>query len=192
MTFVRSNLLVIALIFIAFIFIIIGIYQLSLYKPESSVEVITSEANASEEAKEETVVIDISGAVLHPGVYSFTSNTRIGDAIKKAGGLSNDADISYIEQRVNLAQMIIDGQKLYIPRTGEQAVLGTSSSSNSPVTSISINTASISELDKLSGIGPVTAQKIIDGRPYSSLEEVVTKKIMSKSVYETNKSNLSL
>jgi len=99
-----------------------------------------------------------------------------------AGGLSGNAD----QSKINLAAKITDGQKIYVfaqgENTGTTSIKGITSITGSDL--ININTASESELDKLPGIGPVTAQKIITSRPYSSLEELLTKKAVSSSVYE--------
>ncbi|MDZ4209575.1 MAG: ComEA family DNA-binding protein [Candidatus Curtissbacteria bacterium] len=120
------------------------------------------------------------------------ANTRVDDAIKAAGGLSPDADST----RINLAAKVSDGQKLYIQRVGESVSQSVSGSvgqvAGESVSQININTASESELDKLPGIGPVTAQKIIASRPYSSPEELLSKKVVSSSVYEKIKDLISL
>jgi len=150
------------------------------------------------------ITVDVSGAVVSPGVYTLTDGARIKDAIEKAGGLSDSADSEFVEKSFNLAAKLIDGSKLYIPEIGESIGSTTSNTSTGSVQSmagasgisasglIDINAASESELDTLSGIGPVTAGKIIDNRPYGSLEELVSKKAVSSSVFEKIKDNISL
>lgn len=150
------------------------------------------------------ITIDISGAVVSPGVYTLTEDARIKDAIEKAGGLSDAADMEFVERSFNLAAKLQDGSKLYIPEVGESIGSTTSNTSTGSVQSmagtsgisasglININTASELELDTLSGVGPVTARKIIDNRPYASLEELVSKKVVSSSVFEKIKDNISL
>jgi len=189
-SFLRANILFVGLLFIAVVFIMIGIWQVQAMNADNSVQIIKAE-NEPASGVEETIVVDVSGAVLKPGVYSFERNARISHALQKAGGLSDQADSSYIEKSLNLAQKLNDGMKIYIPRTGEQPVLSSTVHTNTADVSVNINTASASELDALSGIGPVTAQKIIDNRPYKSVEELVEKKVVSQSVFEKNKSRLS-
>ncbi|MBI2012688.1 ComEA family DNA-binding protein [Candidatus Curtissbacteria bacterium] len=122
------------------------------------------------------IVVHVDGAVAAPGVYKLTTDSRIGDAIKAAGGFAKDADTA----KVNLAAKIADGQKILIPKKGEADVKGLSLDGGL----ININTASEKELDTLPGIGPVTAQKIIASRPYSDSGELLSKKVVSGSVYE--------
>jgi competence protein ComEA len=140
-----------------------------------------------------TLTVDIEGAVKHPGVYRLPVSSRIEEAIIAAGGLSADADIQTIAQTINRAAKVVDGAKIFLPKKGNDAVEASSEApSVSGVTTISVNSASQSQLEELSGVGPVTAQKIIDGRPYQTLEELVSKKAVSQSLFEKIKNDLSL
>lgn len=151
---------------------------------------------------EQKLMVDISGAVSKPGVYSFESGSRIVDVIEKAGGLSKTADATYVSKNINQAMMLTDGMKIYIPRVGEsvkavQVVDGTNGTNAGAVLGtqtgmISINSASVSQLDSLPGVGAVTAGKIISGRPYGSVEELLSKKIVSASVYGKIKDKIGL
>ncbi len=149
-------------------------------------------ATASAEKRE--ILIDVSGAVAHPGVYRIPVDSRIKDALIAGGGLSENADRDYVSKNINLAQKLIDGTKIYVPKLGESSVgiksSGISLGSNN--LAININTASLSELDTLSGVGAVTAQKIIDNRPYNTIEELVSKKVVSKSVFEKIKEKIAV
>ena len=145
------------------------------------------------------VVVEVAGAVQSPGVYQLSEGARIEDALIAAGGVSADADREWMEKILNRAAKITDGQKIYIKHIGEESanILGVSSGSGGglPANSegvININTASQKELESLWGIGPVTAQNIIEHRPYSSVEELLQKKILKTNVYETNKDRLSV
>lgn len=142
------------------------------------------------------VKVDVSGAVASPGVYALSPDARIEDALKIAGGVTKAADPVFLSKTINLAQKVVDGMKIYVPSAGEVpqstvASAQTGASTNQP-SPININTASMADLDKLSGVGEITAQKIIDNRPYGGIEELVTKKAVSRSVYEKIKDMISV
>lgn len=134
--------------------------------------------------------VDISGAVKHPGLYELEAGARAGDAVTAAGGLATQAHQVYLRKHFNSATLLTDGQKLYIPFSGEDlegtSVVGTSDSSAPAAASelVSLNTASSSQLDALPGIGAVRVEQIIAGRPYASLEELVERKIVTASIFE--------
>lgn len=140
--------------------------------------------------------VDVEGAVMRPGVYVLQSNARVQDAIVAAGGLSGTADRQIIAQRVNLAAKLSDGMKIYLPDTSGPAQQAGGSAApdflGAQVHLIDINQASAEELDSLPGIGPVTASKIIGGRPYSAVADLVSKKIISQSVYDKIKDSVSV
>lgn len=135
------------------------------------------------------VVIDIEGGVLRPGVYQVAPGSRIEDVISKAGGFSNDADIALVAQSINRAAKVSDGMKLYIPQKTGKNQDGSVSGKPSCVL---INSASATELDALSGIGSVTSAKIIAGRPYGRVEELVEKKIISQALFQKISGQLCL
>ncbi len=126
------------------------------------------------------IIIDVEGAVEKPGVYELETNSRLLAALKKAGGLSNSADRYVIAKTFNLAKKLTDEEKIYIPfmEEREAQVLGvwTNQLTN-------VNSASLTQLELLPGIGPVRAQKIIDNRPYSLLEELVSKKVLGQATF---------
>lgn len=117
------------------------------------------------------ITIDIAGAITNPGVYTFNDGSIIEDAIKTAGGITDNADLDMIAKIINRAALLNDHGKIYIPTkqdSGNLAVaLGAAStnmsdSSGSLVTGlININTADAKTLDILPGIGPVMASRII-------------------------------
>ena len=123
------------------------------------------------------IIVDISGAVESPGVYMLQDGSRIFDLIEAAGGLTKDADINYI----NRAEILFDEAKIYIPSVRETSDLSpgsavrTSSFSSGP-SLININTADSETLQKIPGVGPSTAEKIISYRlshgRFSSIEEL--------------------
>jgi competence protein ComEA len=118
-------------------------------------------------------LVHISGAVSNPGVYEFPEDTRVAEIIEKAGGLKEDADKEFISKNINLAQKVKDEQKIFIPYMSLAAGISDTNISESVTGLININSASPSELDALPGIGPATAQKIIDARPFESVEELL-------------------
>ena len=116
------------------------------------------------------VYVDVDGALVRPGVYRLKDGARVSQAIDAAGGLTAEADVTGL----NRASKVADGQKIYVPKVGEQqaaaAVGGAESSAattpgaGSSSGLVNINTASAAELQTLSGIGPSLAQSIIDER----------------------------
>lgn len=119
----------------------------------SSQQVMAAQSKSSEPA-----VIYINGAVNKPGVYKVASQLRVVDAINSAGGLAAGADVV----KVNLAQQVKDGMHIYVPLTGDKSPSGQSSTQASD--KININTADKAALEKLSGVGPSLAEKIIEYR----------------------------
>ena len=121
----------------------------------------------------EQIVADVAGAVINPGVYNFTSGQIIEDAIKQAGGLTPQADLDLMARTVNRAALLQNHGKIYIPIKGETNITlngaSSSGSTNSIAGPVNINTASLNELDTLPGIGPVTAEYIIDYRTKKGL-----------------------
>jgi competence protein ComEA len=140
--------------------------------------------------------VDVSGAVSKPGVYTLNSGARIEEALKMAGGVTEDADTTFLSKSINLAQKVSDGMKIYIPRSGESKTTASEvaglSTSESQAELINVNSASATELDKLPGVGATVAQTIISKRPYSSIEELFTKKAVNKATYEKIKSLVSV
>lgn len=135
------------------------------------------------------IKIDISGEVIRPGVYELVEGNRMEDLINSAGGFTNQANQDFIEKKLNLAQKLTDGVKIYIPKLGDQDVSLIAPDGRSEI--VSINQSSLEELKALSGIGDVTAKKIIDGRPYTSVDDLIDKKIISKSLFEKLKPQIS-
>ena len=100
------------------------------------------------------VVVHVAGAVRRPGVYRLPTGARVTDAVKRAGGLAPKA----LEDSINLAARLSDGQQVIVPARGAAAAV---SAADAPV---SLGTATVEQLDEIEGIGPVTAQDIVDFR----------------------------
>lgn len=143
---------------------------------------------------QKTNSVDVSGAVTNPGVYQLKDGARIEDAIKAAGGFSQDANKVYISKSLNMAQKLSDGTKVYVPFEGESGVSGQGGAvaGTTAQAKVNINTALQSDLENLPGIGPVTASKIISDRPYQAVEDLLNKKVVSKAVFEKNKDMISV
>lgn len=142
------------------------------------------------------IFVDVGGAVEKPGVYKLVGNSRVNDALIIAGGLGLKADREWVEKNLNLAAKLVDGQKIYIPEKGEgedsNKVSPRSNLQGETLKGININTASSAELDTLWGVGPATAQKIIDNRPYGGIEELLTKKVIKSNVFEAIKDKITV
>ena len=135
----------------------------------------------------QTVVVYVTGAVQNPGLYTLAGRNRIGDAVEAAGGFAPEAAAAV----VNLAQLLADGMQIHIPRldevssdapesevsggSGAQGMQATTDGGGAPAL-VNINTADSLTLQTLSGIGPATAQKIIDYRsaygPFQRKEDI--------------------
>jgi competence protein ComEA len=121
-----------------------------------------------------TVVVHIVGSVRRPGLYELAEGSRIDDAIRKAGGTKPRAAL----ELVNLAAPVADGQQIVVPARSAPGAgaAGASDVASTPAGPVHLNTATLAELDALPGVGPVTAQKILDYRAehgaFQSIEEL--------------------
>jgi len=113
-----------------------------------------------------TLIVHVCGAVKNPGVLELKEGDRVIDAIALGGGATEEAN----PDSLNLAAKLIDGQKIYVPKKGEQvsaAMTGSAAGGSSPEVAaapININVATAQELDSLPGVGEVLAQRIIEYR----------------------------
>ncbi len=193
--FGKKNIIVLALFAGGLTFLGIGLIQIMGAKTASvKFEKSSAVAGASIESST-SIKVDVEGQVLRPGVYSLNADSRVQDALIAAGGLSSSAN----RNAINLAAKLIDGQKVYVPGVGEVANTGTTgitrstSSGQASITGlVSVNSGSQSELESLPAIGPVTAQKIINTRPYGTLEELVSKKAVGKATFDKIKDQITL
>lgn len=160
---------------------------------------------ASQEDTSQHIIIYIDGCVAHPDVYELPASTRVKDSIERAGGLTADADVAAL----NLAAELHDGEKVHIPRIGEDTTLvqdstGAASSSgdssrqdrgasttrkgHAPTRPISLNKASKNELLELPGVGPAMADRIIADRrehgPFKNVEDLKRVKGIGSKKFE--------
>lgn len=122
-----------------------------------------TQEGAAEEVRDQaaSVVVDVSGAVMDPTVVTLPEGSRVYEAIEAAGGLADDADLSAL----NRASVLEDGEKVYVPAVSQDSGRGSGEASSSQEsTLVNINLAGVDELDTLPGIGPATAQAIVDDR----------------------------
>jgi len=143
-----------------------------------------------------SIVVHVAGEVHKPGVYTLPNSARMIDAVTAAGGATVRADLEVI----NLATPLIDSSQIYVPAKGVAArpifvrpqpgVNGVASATNSPSASgvVNINRASVAELDALPGVGPSTAQAIVDYRstngPFGSAEDLLNVKGIGPAKFE--------
>ena len=169
-------------------------YKSDFLEPSTKVEILDTNLSEGE------ITVEIAGEIVSPGVYKLPGGSRVEDLLITAGGFSAGADRDGVEKHLNRAAKLFDGQKVYVASQSEvssaknsdyikesQPVLGVNQSGLT-----NINTASLSEPDKLPGIGPVYGQSIIDHRPYSNVEELLSKEALKKSVYEKIKNVVSV
>lgn len=165
---------------------------------------ITSEdvylnVKANNAIEESIVIVHITGEVNNPGIVKIAQNSRLVDVIEAAGGLTGNADIN----KINLAYIISDGQKIYIPNINEnienyinnepgEGIIDDTNLGNN--TLVNINTATQTELETLTGIGPSIALKIINYRKengkFKNIEDIKNVPGIGDSKYESIKNNI--
>jgi competence protein ComEA len=106
------------------------------------------------------VVVDVEGAVRRPGLVRLPAGSRVADAVVRAGGTTRLAD----RGGVNLAAPVSDGQQVLVPRRGAAGLAPAAPGGAAASGPVSLSSASAEQLDALPGVGPVTAQKIVDYR----------------------------
>jgi competence protein ComEA len=127
----------------------------------SSQEVVAAPAPLEiESISVQTLMVDVAGAVVTPGVYSLPLNARVVEAIKAAGGLKKGADTSDINQ----ARILKDGEQIYVYPAAPSGNGGTSRPVTRKNGPIMINRATVKDFESLDGIGPVLAQRIVTYR----------------------------
>src|SRR3954464_10518534 len=121
------------------------------------------------------VIVDVAGAGHRPGVYRLAAGARVEDALRRAGGATRRADLS----QVNRAAKLEDGRQVLVPVRAAAAPAGVAAApapAGTPAQPINLNTATLEQLDTLDGVGPATAQKILDYRQahggFGSIDEL--------------------
>ncbi|MFH0347170.1 helix-hairpin-helix domain-containing protein [Bacillus vallismortis] len=185
--------------FIAVIFVLASGENKEPVKQAVSTETENTEVKqeAVKDESNETIVIDIKGAVQHPGVYEMRTGDRVSQAIEKAGGTGEQAD----EMQVNLAELLQDGTVVYIPKKGEETTMqqgsgGAVKSDGGKEAPVNINTATLEELQGISGVGPSKAEAIIayreeNGR-FQTIEEITEVSGIGEKSLEKIKSSITV
>lgn len=150
---------------------------------------------AATPATASTVVVDVQGGVAEPGIRELPAGSRVADAIAAAGGYAIDADLEASANSLNLAQPLVDGGQVRVPRIGEAVAAAVPEAANGAPGMgggtagglVNLNTATPEELEALPGIGPVTVQKIVAARqerPFASLEDAVQRGVINRGQLE--------
>jgi competence protein ComEA len=171
-------------------------------KPQENIRFLNEQEIASvqgisdQRLDKDKLVVDIGGQVKSPGVIEVRDGVSVLEVIEQAGGFTEKADQFYIQKNINLAELVKDRQKIYIPMIGENENTsgegGITATTSSTGTQININTASKAELEKLSGVGPATADKIIAARPYKKIEDIKKVSGIGDATFEKLKDSIKV
>jgi competence protein ComEA len=147
--------------------------RLAFRSDEGTEQAVQPAALRVEPAPARKLLVHVVGAVRSPGLYRLDEGSRIDDAITAAGGPKPKAALDL----VNLASPVADGQQVVVPLRGKDTVsAGVAGAGGATAERVHLNTATLEDLDGLPGIGPITAQKILDYRTehgaFSSVEEL--------------------
>jgi competence protein ComEA len=162
-------------------FLVGNIFVPKINTPTNSEEISTTntQSNTDSNLPKCELFVEVSGAVNKPDVYCMDVNTLVIDAIKKAQGFNKLYAKRYVSRNINLASQLETNSKIYVPFEDEIIKENTifdlkkiSEGGNSDVSCVSINSGSLEQLDSLTGIGPATATKIVEGRPYKQLTDL--------------------
>lgn len=202
------------------ILILIGIYVYNIRFNSSEDDIDTEnvnninfvenflDTNENKNEKDNLIIVHITGAVKKSGIVKLIQGARIYDAIEKAEGSLENADLS----KINLAYALEDGQKVYIPFIGEviednedEEYITSNFGNNSSIIQdtnkgesgkVNINTANQTELETLPGIGTATAERIIDYRnkngKFNTIEDIQNVKGIGQAKYENIKENICI
>ncbi len=131
-----------------------------------------------------SLLVDVEGAVRHPGVVRLAAGSRVADAIAAAGGYSGSVDAAAASAGLDLADLLQDGAKVLVPQRG--ASTGGAAAASARPGKVDLNHATAAELDALPGIGPVTAAKIIASREqqrFQRIDDLRTRKLIGAATF---------
>ena len=137
--------------------------------------------------------VHVSGAVRQPDVYELPAGCIVKDAVEAAGGPTDDANLD----GVNLAVELRDQQQVYVPRQGETVPMVPSLEGGGAVSGpVNINTATATELEMLPGIGPKTAEAIVEYReangPFETIEDIMGVSGIGEGIFEKIKDGITV
>ncbi|MBA4493082.1 helix-hairpin-helix domain-containing protein [Paenactinomyces guangxiensis] len=142
------------------------------YQPLAKEKKVSGSGSPAISKKAPRLIVDVKGAVNNPGIYELAATARVYEAIQKAGGANQSADLN----QVNLAQPLADGMVIYVPKKGETVPdiyrtakasptagqdIDSFDKSKNPSAKINVNTATVQELQQLNGVGPSKAEAIV-------------------------------
>jgi len=202
---------IVVIVILAFMLLFVGFYIINKANNSEYVDLETEESESTENTiindetitEEQEIIIHVTGAVKEQGIVKIKEGSRISDVIEQAGGVTNEADLS----KINLAYLVQDGQKIYIPNTndkddlenitehaGENVIDDNDSTSKSR--KVNINTASQTELETLNGVGPSTALKIINYREekgnFKKIEDIKNVPGIGEAKFESLKDSICI
>ncbi len=147
-------------------------------EPTPSPTMLAAVSTSASPSPSETLIVDVAGWVRKPGVFEFQLGDRVIDAVERAGGARDNADLTLL----NLAASLVDGQQILVPKKGSQppgtttGSTGTTGTPGTIGTLVNINTADEAALETLNGVGPVLAASIIAYRtehgPFTSVDQL--------------------
>ncbi len=170
---------------------LISLFRGILIDRKVEVEYISGKSLTNSEANYK-IFVDIEGAVINPGVFELSENSRVKDVLVMAGGLSDGADRTFCEKNINMAEILKDGQKIYIPFSNNTYAQQGYAEAILSSKKVNINNATIAELDTLWGIGSARAESIVKNRPYQSIDDLITKGVLTKSLVDRNREIISV
>jgi competence protein ComEA len=144
-------------------------------------------------AAQADLVVDVQGAVVRPGIVHLPAGARVADAIAAAGGYGPRVAADRVGQALNLAALVKDGDKVFVPSRDDRSSAASSGSGGGGGSTtggggpVDLNRATVAELDALPGIGPVTAAKIIaarDEQAFGSVDDLRTRKILGAATFD--------
>jgi competence protein ComEA len=155
-----------------------------------------SDSAASDPVDRRVVVVEIVGAVSHPGVFRMPDDARVGDLLTAAGGYGPRVDAGRAARDLNLAAPLHDGDQIRVPSRDDTVSpggsappggsTGATAGGGTEAGPIDLNKATAAELDTLPGIGPATAAKILasrDGQPFAAIEDLRTRKLVGEKTF---------